>query len=154
MSIMPPIKSHLPSLNKAWLRARQREIDADLEYAWHLMERWPGSWQIEDKDLKYGEGLLEQFRPFVRHLVETQQLARSTLRRHLNNLWLLGGELISHINLHEKYRKLPPARLLDDNLFEDGGPLCKHVQEGSEQRQYDATCKKLFIFRSESPQAH
>ena len=145
---MASIKSHPLGPNKAWLQARQREIDTDLRYAWALMDRWPESWKIDEGDLRYGEGLLEQFKPFVTHLVETQQLARSTLRRHLNNLWLLGGELISQINLYEKHRKLTPAQLLDDNLFEDGGPLCKHVQEGTGQRQYDATCKKLFAFRS------
>lgn len=115
------------------------------------MDRWPKSWEVDEGDLLYGEGLLEQFKPFVRYLIEVENLARSSVRRHLNNLWLLGGELISHINIHEKDRKLSPARLLDDNLFEDGGPLCKHVQEGSDQRQYDATCKKLFSFRSSVP---
>lgn len=145
---MTRMKSQTFRPNKAWLKARQREIDADLEYAWTLMEKWPRSWRIDGPDESYGEGLLKELKPFVRHLVEVEQLSRSTLRRHLNNLWLLGGTLIRDINTFETHRKRTPARLLDDSIFEDGGPLCKHVSEGSEQRQYDATCKKLFAFRS------
>jgi hypothetical protein len=148
MSIMPSIPSYRPGLNKAWLKARQREIDADLEYAWALMHEWPRSWQIDDTDESYGEGLLKELKPFVRNMVETDQLSRSTLRRHLNNLWLLGGELIAHINTYDEDRKLSPARLLDDNLCAEGGPSCQYLEPGTAQRQYDATCRKLHAFRS------
>jgi hypothetical protein len=151
MSVMTWMKSQTFRPNKAWQQARQREIDADLQYAWALMEKWPQSWQIDEADESYGEGLLEQLKPFVRQLVETEQLSRSTLRRHLNNLWLLGGELISLINTDEEDRRCSPARLLDNNLSAEGGPLCKHVQRGSAQQQYDATCKKLYAFRSQRP---
>jgi hypothetical protein len=154
MSVMPSIKSHLPPVNKNWLKARQREIGADLEYAWALMENWPHSWEIDEGDRIYGEGLLQHFKPFVRHLVETEQLSRSTLRRHLNNLWLLGGELISLINTYDEDRKRSPDRLLDDNLSSEGGPSTPHAQPGPPQRQYDATCKKLHAFRSGLAQAH
>jgi hypothetical protein len=145
---MPSIKSHpfLPS--KAWQQMRQREIDADLDYACTLMQKWPESWQIDDTDESYGQGLLEQLNPFVRHLVDTEQLSRSTLRRHLNNLWLLGGELISLINTYDEDRKRSPASLLDHYISAEGGPLSRHAQTPARLRQYDATCKKLFSFRS------
>jgi len=116
-----------------------------------LMAEWPITWQIEDEDdvdLRYGEQLLEEFKPFVTYLVEVQKLSRSTVRRHLDHLFLLGGEIISQINIDEQDRKLPPGRLLDSNLAQDGGPLCKHVQDGSAQQQFDATCKKLYVFRA------
>jgi hypothetical protein len=119
-----------------------------LRQAFCLMAAWPHTWQIDDGDLRYGEQLLEELKPFVMYLIGVEKLARSTVRRHLDNLFLLGGELISHINIYQRDRKLSPARLLDDNLCEDGGPLCKHVQNGSAQQQYDATCKKLYAFRS------
>ena len=127
---------------------------AALTKALGLMDRWPAAWQIDEGDLDYGEGLLEQFKPFVTYLVNVQQLAPTTLRRHLNDLFLLGGELISHINTFEKDRRLSPARLLDDNIWPDGGPLCRHVAEGPHQRHYDATCKKLHAFRSAASQTH
>lgn len=118
-----------------------------LRQALRLMAAWPHTWQIDDRDLRYGEQLLEELKPFVMYLIGVEKLARSTVRRHLDNLFLLGGELISYINMYQRDRKLPAARLLDDNLCEDGGPLCKHVQDGSVQQQYDATCKKLYAFR-------
>lgn len=113
-----------------------------------MMAAWPAAWQIDDEDLLYGEQLLEELKPFVAHLIRVEKLARSTVRRHLDNLFLLGGELISSINIYDHDRRRSPARLLDNSLDEDGGPLCKHLCEGPQQRQYDATCKKLYAFRS------
>jgi len=81
-------------------------------------------------------------------------LARSTTRRHLNNLFLLGGELIRRINTYEEDRRLSLKRLLDDSLDEQGGPLCRHAERGSDLRHYDATCKKLYTFRSARSRAH
>ena len=118
------------------------------------MAEWPNTWQIDDDDLAYGEQLLEEFKPFVMHLVGVEKLARSTVRRHLDNLFLLGGEVISEINTYDEDRRFSPARLLDESLSEDGGPLCKHVQKGSDQQQYDATCKKLHTFRSARSRTH
>ena len=119
-----------------------------------LIDQWPAAWQIDEGDLRYGEGLLEQFKPFVTYLVTVQQLAPSTLRRHLNDLFLLGGELISLINTFDEDRRRSPAQLLDDNIHPDGGPLCRHVEPGSHQRHYDATCKKFHAFRSAPSQTH
>ena len=74
------------------------------------------------------------------------------MRRHLESLFLLGGELISRINIFEHRRRLSPAKLLDQSISDDGGPLCRHV-DGHLQAQYDATCRKLHAFRSRRPQA-
>src|SRR5262245_44062271 len=115
------------------------------------MAPWPNTWRIEDQDdidLRRGEQLLEEFKAFVTHLVEVEKLSRATLRRHIDNLFLLGGEIISQINIYEEDRKLPAARLLDQNLAIDGGPLCKHVSRGTHRQQFDATCKKLYAFRT------
>lgn len=112
------------------------------------MNEWPDTWQIDDGDLRYGQDLLEELKPFVTYLIGVEKLSRSTVRRHLDSLFLLGGELLSLINTFDEDRNLSPARLLDNNLSAEGGPLCKHVQRGSSQQQYDATCKKLYAFRS------
>jgi len=110
------------------------------------MSDWPNTWQIDDPDLPYGQGLLAELEPFVIHLISVEQLSASSIRRHLVNLFLLGGELISQINYFEEQRRLSPAKLLDQSLFEDGGPLCRHVAD-YQQAQYDATCRKLYLFR-------
>jgi hypothetical protein len=33
-------------------------------------------------------------------------------------------------------------------LFPEGGAACEHVQSRTDQRHYDATCRKLYAFRS------
>lgn len=145
---MPSIKSH-PSRSRQSVRGLQTAAaTVTLSKALRLMNEWPTTWEIDDGDLRYGQDLLEELKPFVMHLVGVEKLSRSTLRRHLDNLFLLGGELISLINTYDEDRRRSPARLLDHNLSAEGGPLCKHVQRGSGQQHYDATCKKLHAFRS------
>jgi len=112
------------------------------------MDKWPKAWEIDERDRRYGEDLLKELKPFVRYLAETKQLARSTLRRHLNQLFLLGGEIISTVNTHERDRHQPAARLLDKQLAPDGGPYCRHIDTDQHQRQFDSTCRQLFAFRS------
>jgi len=125
-----------------------------MDEALRLMAPWPSSWRADDEDIPYGQGLLEEFKPFVAYLIEREKLARSVTRRHLNNLFLLGGELIYRINIYEEDRRLSPKRLLDDSLDKEGGPLCRHAEQGSDLREYDATCRKLYTFRSARSQAH
>jgi hypothetical protein len=119
---------------------------ATLERAMKQMSEWPNTWQVDEPDLPYGEGLLEQFKPFVTHLISVEQLSASSINRHLGYLFLLGGELISQINYFDEKRRLSPAKLLDQSIDEEGGPLCRHVAD-YQQAQYDATCRKLYAFR-------
>ena len=62
------------------------------------LEEWPRSWMYEERDLSPGQQVVDYFKPFLRHLLRSE-LSRKTLRKHRNNLWLLGGELI--LDLHE-----------------------------------------------------
>ena len=75
-----------------------------------------------------------------------------TIRRHVDNLWLLGGEIIRDLNEDPSLRKVAAERLLRQVVHQDGGPL---VQNGSEeeQRSFDATCRKLHRFLSQTPPA-
>ena len=66
------------------------------------LEQWPRSWMYEERDLSHGEQMVECFKPFLRHLVSSGQ-SRKTLRSHRDNLWTLGGEIIS--KLHEDPRQ-------------------------------------------------
>lgn len=110
------------------------------------MSEWPNTWQVDEPDLPYGEGLLAEFKPFVTHLVTVEQLSASSIQRHLSYLFLLGGELISQINYFDQKRRLSPAKLLDQSIDEEGGPLCRHVAD-YQQAHYDTTCRKLHAFR-------
>ena len=54
------------------------------------LPEWPQRWRIEERDLIPGQALLELFAPFLEHLRVHSGLARKTLRRHRDNLWMLG----------------------------------------------------------------
>ena len=83
---------------------------------------WPRSWMGWEKDLPPGEELVACFRPFLEHLVGSD-LSPKTIQRHVDNLWLLGGEIIRDLNQDPSLRKVPADRLLHRVIGDDGGPL-------------------------------
>ena len=90
-----------------------------------------------EKDLRPGEELVACFRPFIEHLASSS-LSSKTIRRHVDNLWILGGEIIRDLNC-------TPS--LSEAVHADGGPLIHNGSE--EEHSLDATCRKLHRFLSE-----
>jgi len=97
-----------------------------------------------ENDLPPGEQLLACFRPFIQQLASSG-LSPNTIRRHVDNLWSLGGEIIRDLHYTPSLRKVAADRLLRDAIHEDGGPL---IHNGSEeqQRAFDSTCRKFHRF--------
>jgi hypothetical protein len=83
-----------------------------------------------EKDLPPGEGLVACFRPFLEDLAKSG-LSRKTLRRHVDNLWLLGGEIIREMHETPSLRKVDVLGLLRDQIDEEGGPLLHNGSDGS-----------------------
>jgi hypothetical protein len=108
------------------------------------LDNWPRSWMGLDKDLPPGEQLLLHFRPFIEHLVSSN-LSPKTIRRHVDNLWLLGGEIIRDLHYDPSLRRRTAERLLRSVIHEDGGPLI-HNGTDEDQRSLDATCRKFHRF--------
>jgi hypothetical protein len=102
-----------------------------------------------DQDLLPGEQLLTHFRPFIQHLASSS-FSPKTIRRHVDNLWLLGREIIRDLHYDPSLRKRATERLLRSVIHEDGGPL---IHNGSEeaQRSFDSTCRKLHRFLTQRP---
>jgi hypothetical protein len=67
------------------------------------------------------------------------------MRRYVDNLWRLGGEIIWDLNQTPSLRRADIERVLRDRIHEDGGPLLYHSSE-EEQRSFDSTCRKLHRF--------
>lgn len=111
------------------------------------LDSWPRSWMGLEKDLPAGEALVVCFRPFIEHLAASS-LSPKTIRRHVDNLWLLGGEIIRDLNYTPALRKVPAEKLLRDVVGADGGPLIYNGSE-EEQRSLDSTCRKLYRFLSQ-----
>jgi hypothetical protein len=111
------------------------------------LDNWPRSWMGLEKDLPPGEQLVACFRPFLEHLASSS-LSPKTIHRHVDNLWLLGGEIIRDLNYDPSQRKVAVHKLLRDAIGADGGPL---IYNGSEDAQHslDSTCRKLHRFLSQ-----
>jgi hypothetical protein len=110
---------------------------------------WPRSWHVDPADIPVGQQIVQVLTPFLLHLLD-EGLAKATMRRHRDNLWTLGGELIRcRYDDDELARKNVKDALLQ--LIEgDGGPLMWPRITEPEQDSLDATCRKLNRFLRES----
>ena len=109
------------------------------------LEQWPNTWMYEARDLAPGRQVVEIFRPFLRHLLGLK-LSDKTLRKHRDNLWLLGGEIISDLHKRPRQRKPPMAQVVSAALDDEGGPLISHSPSEDQQRSFDSTCRKFYRF--------
>ena len=112
-----------------------------------MLRPWPRAWMGIPEDKVFGEQLIAELKPFVESLIE-RGFAKKTMDRHLNNLFLMGGEIIRDISMDEDY-EADPATVLRDAVMCGEGPLCRHLHTEEEQRTYDATCRKLHKFLEE-----
>ncbi len=105
---------------------------------------WPDRWMIVEKDKAYGQGLLDAMRPFVEHLI-AMKLKKKTIRTHMDNLWLLGGEIIRSVHIYQEYN-VPPIEKLRDSVDSEGGPYSQHLDSEWAINSFDATCRKFHRF--------
>lgn len=98
----------------------------------------------EEKDLPHGRKLVECFTPFLLDLAASG-LSKKTIQRHVDNLWVLGGEIIRDLNEDPSLRKIAAEQLIRNVIHEDGGPLIHNGRE-DEQRSFDSTCRKFHRF--------
>jgi hypothetical protein len=109
------------------------------------LDEWPRRWMYEERDVSPGQQMVECFKPFLRHLLSLG-LSRKTLRKHRDNLWLLGGELISDLHETPRLRKQPMDRVVLAALDDQGGPLISSGTFEEQQRSFDQTCRKFYRF--------
>ena len=102
---------------------------------------WPARWMGGPKDEIYGQGILDAIRPFVEKMIAEKANAK-TIRMHLDNLWLLGGEIIRDVSSNGDYG-IPPIKKLEAAVDSEGGPMCRHLDTEKEQESFDATCRML-----------
>lgn len=129
--------------------ADEKSARALLEYCPDI-EVWPERWSYEKSDLATGYRIVEFFKPFLLHLL-TQKLAASTLRRHRDHLWMLGGEVIRRRQEDAHLRHLPVKKVTFALLEEDGGPLIWPRITEREQDSFDASCRKFYQFLTTAP---
>lgn len=111
---------------------------------------WPERWSCEKSDLAAGQRIVEFIKPFLLHLL-TQKLAVSTLRRHRDHMWMLGGEVIRRRQEDEHLCHQPVEKATFALLEEDGGPLIWPRITEREQDSFDASCRKFYRFLTTAP---
>jgi hypothetical protein len=99
----------------------------------------------DEKDLPPGTDLVATFRPFLEYLTASD-LSPKTIQKHVDNMWLLGGEIIRDLNETPSLRKKTIEQLLADLIDDDGGPLIHGGQHEQQQRSFDSTCRKFMRF--------
>ena len=113
------------------------------------LDDWPRSWHVDPADIPVGKQIVQVLTPFLLHLLD-QGLAKTTLRRHRDNLWTLGGELIRCRYDDDELARKNVRDALRQLIEGDGGPLMWPRITEPEQDSLDATCRKLNSFLRES----
>ena len=101
-----------------------------------------------EKDVPPGEKLVACFRPFLEHLTSTS-LSRKTIRKHVDHLWVLGGEIIRDLHETPSLRRKSIEQILFAVIDDEGGPLIHGGSSEEQQRSFDSTCRKLHRFLSQ-----
>lgn len=128
----------------------KKKINAPEDYFDNYYD-WPSDWMGVEEDIIIGNSLLTIFTPFVETLIEEKHSVK-TIKKHLGNLALLGGEIIGRLNDEdEKNRKLTPRKLLLEYIDDECGPLVDHWDPNNKteealQKAFDGTCRKLHKF--------
>jgi len=128
-------------------RAAKSAPSSDTSAYCRDLDNWPRSWMGLEKDLPPGEQLRVCFRPLICNRPSSIFSTRTT-RKHVDNLWMLGGEIIRDLHEDPSLRKVTAERLLRNVIHEEGGPLIHNGSE-DEQRSFDSTCRKLRGFLEE-----
>ncbi len=106
---------------------------------------WPKRWMGLPENLPYGGKIVSIFRPFAEDLL-SKGYRDKTVKKHIDNLWLLGGELIRMVDMDPELRNKEALVLLRENIGTYGGPYCRHLDTDEEFKSFDSTCRKLFKF--------
>jgi hypothetical protein len=112
------------------------------------LEEWPERWMGVEEDLPPGRRIVKCFMPFLLHLAESG-LSKRTIQNHVDNMWVLGGEIIRDLNEDPSLRKVTAEKLIGTVVHEDGGPLIHNGWE-DEQRSFDSTCRKFYRFLTQA----
>ena len=109
------------------------------------LDEWPDSWMIDQPDRTMGKAIVTVLTPFIEHLIN-QGITKRTIKRHVDSLWALGGEIITDINWDESLRKQSAKDLVINAIDEEGGPVRRNPIDPDDQKPFDSTCRKLYKF--------
>ncbi len=100
---------------------------------------------IDPSDRAMGKAIVTVLTPFIEHLINLG-LTKHTIKHHVDNLWALGGQVITNINWDESLRKQSAKELVTNAIDVEGGPLLRDPLDPDDQKPFDSTCRKLYKF--------
>ena len=108
-------------------------------------DEWPDSWMGVKEDLEYGRQILLYFEQFLQELFD-EGLSRKTFVQYRDNLWLLGGSIITRVSNFEEYNEDPLDKLYDSVVSD--GLLPDHYDDMSEAElnAFARLCRKFEKF--------
>jgi hypothetical protein len=106
------------------------------------IDEWPERWELINGDYRYGQIVLDQFKPFMLYLIHNH-IQGDSLRQHFANLWLLGQELVRSSHMNPLLRQQAVAQLLEQSVDDEGGPICRELDNDTARAAFDATCRML-----------
>jgi hypothetical protein len=106
---------------------------------------WPESWMGDEDDLPAGNLVLGVFTQYLTHLMDKGRV-RSTIRKHGDYLWALGGEIIRDTSDSGFDQSLSAHDLVLVYVDELGGSYWRHASGEEDHRQYDSVCRSLYRF--------
>lgn len=110
------------------------------------IDKWPSSWERGSADIEIGSRILNNiFIPFFEFLIG-KNFTKKTIKKHIDNIWLLGGELIDQLDKEQELRKLNEFELVLKYIDNEGGPYSIHNITETETRSFDSSCKKLYKY--------
>lgn len=126
----------------------QPDDAARLAQACPDLTNWPRTWRADDSDIAIGEHIVDAITPFLLSLLQ-RNLAVKTFRRHRDNLWQVGGEIIRRRQDDPDLARKSVSHLIEQMIEQDGGPLIFPRITEAEQKSIDSTCSKLYRFLKE-----
>ena len=105
--------------------------------------RWPESWKGDDDDLPAGNLVLGVLIRYLIYLVKKGR-TRSTVKKHGDYLWALGGEIIRDTNESGFDQNQNAEELVLEYVDNLGGPYWRHASGEDDLRQYDSVCRSLY----------
>ena len=112
------------------------------------IDNWPKIWAAIPADIPYGNRLIKLFKPFIEKLKKST-LSLRTINDHIDNLWVLGGDIIKQCGYNPEKRDKDPLILLTYYIDSWDGPNIYDLSE-YEQESFDRTCRKYYKYLVEN----
>ena len=134
------------------MMARKQTTPLDLMSICEDIDQWPQSWAGFPHDVPVGDKLVELFKDFLNQQIDNGR-AKSTIKRHADYLWVLGGEIIREIcndDEDDDAYSLSGKTLLLQYIGDEGGPYWADAPNEQELVAYDSVCRLLYKWMIQS----